>query len=156
MVNDNAINTPQFDKVDPLLCINAKLRRLHRLIAVAYETKLKCYGLHGSMLSIMFIIGKNRHISQKAVADMLLLDQSTLSRDLKKLAEKKWISISKGDDSRYSVLELTEIGYKQVELVSPEWTKIHNTVSHILGSFQIQQIDNITIAIKNSLKEITN
>ncbi|HMG15223.1 MAG TPA: MarR family winged helix-turn-helix transcriptional regulator [Saprospiraceae bacterium] len=156
MIQADKIDTPHFDRVDPHLCVNAKLRRLHRLIASAYEAKLKPFGLQGSMLSILFIIGKNKYINQRAIADVLLLDQSTLSRDLKKLVDKTWVTINKGEDSRHSVLELTETGYELLESVSPVWIKLHTTVSGILGSYNIQQIDNITSAIKNSMEEFHN
>ena len=46
------------------------------------------------MLSILFIIGKKKHINQKSVADALVLDQSTISRDLKKLIQKGWVQKS--------------------------------------------------------------
>ncbi|MFT6810250.1 MAG: DNA-binding MarR family transcriptional regulator [Saprospiraceae bacterium] len=54
----------------------------------AYQSKLIAFGLKGSMLSILFIIGKQELVSQKFIADILLLDQSTMSRDIKKLVSK--------------------------------------------------------------------
>ncbi|MFT4566365.1 MAG: DNA-binding MarR family transcriptional regulator [Saprospiraceae bacterium] len=53
-----------------------------------YQSKLIAFGLKGSMLSILFIIGKQELVSQKFIADILLLDQSTMSRDIKKLVSK--------------------------------------------------------------------
>ena len=154
MNKDEKLTTPNFDRIVPQACINAKLRRLHKLISSAYESKLKPFGLQGSMLSILFIIGKNKHINQKAVAEMLLLDQSTLSRDIKKLVDKSWVGMIKANDIRHSSLELTEEGYLFLEKVSPVWEKLHTTVEGILGTYNIQQIDNITTAIKNSMDEI--
>lgn len=154
MYTDKKPATPNFDRIMPQACINAKLRRLHKLISSAYESKLKHFGLQGSMLSILFIVAKHKHINQKAVADMLLLDQSTLSRDIKKLVNKSWVAIIKTKDIRHSALELTEDGYLFLEKVSPVWEKLQNTVVEILGTYNIQQIDNISTAIQNSLEEI--
>lgn len=58
----------------------------------------KPFGLKGSMVSILFIIGKRKGISQKELSDALILDQSTMSRDLKKLVAKGWVVVNKGDD----------------------------------------------------------
>ena len=148
------MQTPNFDKINPLLCINAKLRRLHRLLNAAYQSKIKPFGLRGSMLSILFIIGKRQHINQKAIADRLVLDASTMSRDLKKLVAKGWVKVSKGQDSRNSELELTAEGYQLLEEVTPVWEELHKKVEAILGKHNILQIDHLITAISENLEEI--
>lgn len=146
--------TPNFDRINPRECVNAKLRRLHRLINSAYMAKIKPFGLGGSMLSILFIIGKNKHVNQKTIAQILVLDASTMSRDLKKLVSKNWIKKSRGEDSRNSVLELTDEGRALLEEVSPVWEELHHKVQGILGQFNIQQIDHLIQAISTNLDEL--
>lgn len=148
------METPNFDKINPSLCINAKLRRLHRLINTAYQSKINPFGLRGSMLSILFIIGKVKEVNQKMIADRLVLDQSTMSRDLKKLIEKGWVRRFKGQDARHSILELTDEGYALLEEVSPVWQSLHNNITNILGLYNIQQIDKLTSAIVENLEFI--
>jgi DNA-binding MarR family transcriptional regulator len=140
-------NTPNFDKINPTLCINAKLRRLHRSLNTIYMEKFKPYGIQGSMLSILFIIGKNDNVNQKMLAERLVLDPSTMSRDIKKLVSKGWVNVSKGDDPRNSVLNITPEGFKLLEEISPIWQGLHNKVEALLGSFSIQQIDGVMAAI---------
>lgn len=148
------VATPNFDKINPQVCINAKIRKLHRIINSAYQQKINPFGLKGSMLSIMFIIGKMQRINQKKIADMLVLDQSTMSRDLKKLVDKGWVKLLKGEDSRNIEAELTNKGYLLLEEVVPVWEKLHKNVETILGSYNIQQIDHITMALKENVKKL--
>jgi DNA-binding MarR family transcriptional regulator len=148
--------TPNFDRITPQVCINAKLRRLHRLLNSVYMRKLKPFGLQGSMLSILFIIGKEQRINQKTIADRLVLDPSTMSRDLRKMLDNGWISIRKGKDSRHSELELTAKGYRLLEEVSPVWEKLHHSVEELLGTYHIGQIDTITNAIQSHLTKLDN
>lgn len=101
------------------------------------------------MISILFIIGKNEKINQKTLADLLVLDQSTMSRDIKKLTDKGWIRIQKGEDPRHSELSITNQGYELLEKITPIWEKLHTKVSDLLGSFSLQQIDHITLAVQN-------
>ncbi|MEL6251328.1 MAG: MarR family winged helix-turn-helix transcriptional regulator [Bacteroidota bacterium] len=154
MSKDKRVVTPNFDRINPASCVNARLRRLHRMINTAYQQKINPFGLRGSMLSILFIIGKNPGINQKTVADLLVLDASTMSRDLKKLMEKKWVEINKGEDSRSSVLSLSDEGYELVDEIAPVWENLHTKVQEILGSFNLQQIDIITEAIRSNMEEI--
>lgn len=149
-----ASKSPRFDQIDPRTCVNGKLRKLHRLINSAYMKNLKPFGLRGSMLSILFIIGKRPGVNQKTIADILILDQSTMSRDLKKLIGNQWVIKKIGKDSRHKELELTEMGFQLLEEVTPVWEKMHHTVEEILGKHNIQQIDLITAAIRENLEEI--
>lgn len=154
MNSPKELRTPNFDRINPTFCINAKLRRLHRLINSAYQQKINPFGLRGSMLSILFIIGKNPGVNQKRIADLLVLDQSTMSRDLKRLVKMGWVHISKGEDSRYSNLELTISGFELLEKVSPVWEALHQSVEAILGQYNIQQIDTLTAAIASNLNKL--
>ena len=150
------IDTPNFDQIDPRTCMNGKLRKLHRLINSAYMSNLKPFGIKGSMLSILFIIGKMPGINQKSIADALILDQSTMTRDLKTLETKGWIIKNRGSDARSKVLELTQTGYELLEEITPVWEKMHHAVEKILGQYNIQNIDQIMAAIKSNLDNIKN
>lgn len=146
--------TPNFDRINPTNCINAKLRKLHRMLNNIYMEKFKPYGIQGSMLSILFIIGKNEQVNQKFLAEKLVLDPSTMSRDIKKLEGKGWLSVSKGEDPRNSVLNITPKGYELLEEIAPVWEGLHLKVEALLGSFSIQQIDGVMAAISSQTQEL--
>lgn len=148
------MQTPYFDKINPFDCVNGKLRKLHRLIDSAYMEIYKPYKLKGSMVSILFVIGKRKGINQRNIAELLILDQSTMSRDIKKLVSRNLIIISKGNDSRESELSLSENGSLMLEEISPLWHDLHKKVETILGSYNIQNIDAITRAIQSNLKDL--
>lgn len=116
--------------------------------------KFKPYGIQGSMLSILFIIGKNEQVNQKTLAELLVLDPSTMSRDVKKLERKGWLMISKGEDPRSSALNITTEGYKLLEEIAPIWENLHHKVESLIGSFSIQQIDNVMAAINSEAENL--
>lgn len=144
-------NTPQFDQVDPTQCINAKVRRLHRLLNTAYQERIRPFGLQGSMLSMLFIIGKRVGVAQKELADRLVLDQSTVSRDIRKLESKGWIRAERGQDPRVSALYMTREGEILLEEVTPVWEEIHQRMQTLLGKASIGQIDAISQAVEAEL-----
>ncbi|MEM7657268.1 MAG: MarR family winged helix-turn-helix transcriptional regulator [Bacteroidota bacterium] len=146
--------SPNFDRVQPRQCVNAKLRKLHRLIDALYQARFKPFGLRGSMTSILFIIGKRPGIHQKVLAELLILDPSTMSRDLKKLISQGWIRSEKGSDARQTMLYLTAEGVHLLEDISPLWEELHGKVTRLLGDFQMQQIDAITQAIQQEMANL--
>ncbi|MEO1655361.1 MAG: MarR family winged helix-turn-helix transcriptional regulator, partial [Bacteroidota bacterium] len=117
-----------------------------------YQARIRPFGLKGSMLSILFLVGKNKGIHQKNLAEKLGLDQSTISRDLKKLVEKGWVLVKKGKDARFSELEMSPDGFALLEEVSPVWEETHQEIEGLLGQFSIQQLDSISQAIRSKSK----
>jgi len=150
----NSIPTPNFDEIHPLTCINGKLRKLHKLINTAYKNAYKPFDLRGSMVSILFVIGKRRGISQKEIATTLLLDESTMSRDLQKLVKRGLVQINKNTGTAKSAAELTKEGCLLLEEIAPIWHQLHQKVATILGAFNIQQIDAITAAIRINIDDL--
>ncbi|MDA7501641.1 MarR family winged helix-turn-helix transcriptional regulator [Chitinophagales bacterium] len=130
------------------------MRKLHRMLNTAYMEKFRSFGLRGSMVSILFIIGKRPGVHQKILAESLVLDQSTISRDIKSLQKKGWLTISRGQDPRQSELRLTKEGCLLLEKVAPLWNELQTKVEHILGSFNIQHIDSIIAAIGSKMPEL--
>lgn len=140
--------TPRFDNIQPTGCVNAKLRRLHRMLNQHYQKAYKPFGLQGTMVPIMFMVGKNPGINQKTVASRLVLDPSTMSRDIQMLHKKGWLTVNKGADPRHSELYVTTEGYKVLEKVAPVWQELHSKTSALLGTFNIQLIDQLITAIQ--------
>lgn len=149
-MKEQKIPTPNFDAINPAICINAKIKRLHRLLGAVYDAQYRPFGLKGSMVSILFIAGKRKRINQKTLAALLILDPSTMSRDLKRLTEKGWIQIEKGEDARQSEVILTKAGYELLEKISPVWQQTHDKVQSILGTYSVHQLDVITNAIREN------
>ncbi len=147
--------TPNFDSINPSRCLNAKLRKLHRLLNSVYQKKINPFGLRGSMLSILFIVGKRKKVNQRLLAEMLILDESTMSRDIKALEAKGWIARERSvEDRRRYELTVTPEGYQLLEEVAPIWDKLHRSVESLLGLHQITQIDAMTQAIRQNLNSL--
>lgn len=149
------ISTPNFDHIQPQLCLNAKLRRLHRLLNGVYMQRFAAFDLRGSMLSMLFIIGKKKRVSQRTLAEALVLDESTISRDVFKLLKKGWVAKERSEeDARSSLLSLTTAGLELLEEVSPIWAELHHNVEAILGEHHITQIDAMIHAIETNVPRL--
>ena len=67
----NSIETDAFDKMNPQVCVNGKVRKLSRITASIYDAMLRPHGLQGSQLSVLFMIGKKGKIHQKALGESI-------------------------------------------------------------------------------------
>ena len=148
-------NTPNFDALDPRVCVNGKVRKLARLVAAIYDSMLRPHGLQGSQLSILFVVGKLQPISQKAICERMFIEQSTMSRDVKRLIDKGYIALERhASDARAANLSLPEAGRRFVEQMVPVWQQTHDKVMAVLGTFQVQQLDGLIAALSANLEAL--
>lgn len=152
-MNPKETITKYHETVDPRQCVNNKLRRLSRMTTQIYESEFKKFDLRSSQVSILMMVWKKGETNQKDVADFLFIDQSTMSRDLKKLNSRKLITISKGQDARYSVLELTENGHKLLLEVIQIWSAVQLNIENTLGSFSLANLDTMTEGLRQFIKK---
>lgn len=87
------------------------------------------YNITDSQLSILFVITKKKEITSKKISDMLCMDKSTISRNLRRLIEKKYISKKGG-----FYLSITDHGKQLLEEVIPEWEKAMFETRQIIGN----------------------
>lgn len=118
-------NLPSFD---PRTCISGKVMRLSRATANIFRKYLQPHGITDSQLSILFILSKSDGLTQKQLSDIAVLEKSTLSRNLKRLLDKQYVS-----RSDFPIISITEKGKQFVNDIIPEWQKAMNEIREILG-----------------------
>jgi DNA-binding MarR family transcriptional regulator len=140
-----------FDLIQPQHCLNAKVRRIHRLLNAPYQKLIKPYGLKGSMLSILFMVGK-AELNQKSIAQQLVLDESTMSRDLKKLESMGLIERKRGrSDSRNIDISISHKGSVLLNEVAPKWAALHERMTQVAGDDQIEALNEMMKNLENSI-----
>jgi DNA-binding MarR family transcriptional regulator len=143
------METPNFDAIDPSICLNGKMKRLQRLVNNRYQDFLEPFGLKGSILSILFIIGKIPGINQKQISENLILDASTMSRDIKMLTNKGYIEKQRDVlDKRNTIFFLSKSGKKFVEQIVPEWQKANCELINLLDNNSISTLDRVISTLK--------
>ena len=118
-------------KINPDVCISRRLKTFNRVVEKIYRNHLNPFDLTSSQLSILFVVGKKGQVAQSEVGKILLLERSTVSRDLTRLVKRKLID-KLGTEIR-PMLKLTEAGKGLVDAVIPSWEKAHIEASELLG-----------------------
>lgn len=129
-------------------CAGINLRRASRAITHNYDRLLlEACGLRATQvppLVVLYLAGPQT-INQ--IAERLDLDRTTLSRNLKPLAEKKLLKIEPGADQRTHMVTLTEHGANTLLKALPVWEAAQAHVVQGLGeerfSALLAQLSNI-------------
>src|SRR5688572_20703487 len=81
-------------------CIAVRLRLLNRVVTNIYDDALRPLGLKVSQLNILIVTAKLGLARPAQVCDILQLDASTLSRNVKRMMArgKQWLEVVPGEE----------------------------------------------------------
>ncbi len=130
-------------------CSCNMMRKSARKITQFYENSLREAGIKPTQFSILASLANTGPIQITQLADRLVLERTSLTRNLNILERNTWIDIQPGEeDSRQRVVSLTRNGYKQLDCAIPYWQKAQKAIAKDMGQ------DTIT-GLKRTLDEMT-
>ena len=102
-----------------------------------YDATLKPTGLRITQFSLLMNIRRNPQISVSALSDLMRMDQTTITRNLKVLEKKALIRIFPDpDDKRIRKIQMTHEGKKTVKQTMPSWISAQGKMVDSIGSDQ--------------------
>jgi len=122
-------------------CISVRLRLLNRVITNFYDHALRPLGLKVSQLNILIVTARLGLARPAQVCEILQLDVSTLSRNVKPLQAHGWLEVVPEADARVQPFRLTSQGRRLIEKAIPAWEKAQQQASQLLGSEAIALLD---------------
>ncbi|PZM17199.1 MarR family winged helix-turn-helix transcriptional regulator [Rhizobium tubonense] len=118
---------------DNCLCLH--VQRAARALARRFDVALRPLGLTNGQFSLMMSLNRPHPPGMKPVADLLAMDQTTLTAALKPLERRGWVTIARNpDDKRGRLLSLTPDGKAILSAAVPIWEKTHAEVEATLRS----------------------
>jgi DNA-binding MarR family transcriptional regulator len=122
-------------------CIAMRLRMLNRVITSFYDDALWSLGLKVSQLNILIVTARLGLARPTQVCEILQLDVSTLSRNVKPLQANDWLEVVPDEDARSQPFRLTAQGKRLIEKAIPAWEKAQQQASELLGSEGVALLD---------------
>jgi len=120
-------------------CMGTRVRRTARVVGNYYDMHLKSAGLKGTQFTLLNAIFLNPSITITQLADLLLLNRTTLNRNLKPLERQGLIRTKPGEDQRTRILQLTQEGRSILQQALPLWLEAQSGVVETLG-MRIQRL----------------
>src|SRR6516225_1288322 len=114
-------------------CIAVRLRLLNRVVTNFYDNALRPLGLKVSQLNILIVTAKLGLARPARVCDILQLDASTLSRNIKPLQAHGWLEVVPEEDARAQPFRLTPQGKRLIEKAAPAWEEAQRQAAELLG-----------------------
>ena len=114
-------------------CAGAHLLRASRAVSQVYREELRSSGLLPTQFSMLVAMALLGPVSISYLAEVLVMDRTTLSRNLKPLQRERLIGIEPGEDQRQRIVTLTEQGEERLTHALPMWDQAQARVVKQLG-----------------------
>ncbi|WP_265974736.1 MarR family winged helix-turn-helix transcriptional regulator [Brucella intermedia] len=109
---------------DTCLCLH--VQRAARALARRFDDALRPVGLTNGQFSLLMSLNRPVPPPMKPVAELLAMDQTTLTAALKPLQRQGWVEIIVNpDDRRERLLQLTPEGKAILAAAVPIWKATH-------------------------------
>ncbi len=132
-------------------CLNLELRKANRVLSQIYDSYLSPIGLKTSQFSILRAIRFLKQTTNRDLQDVLVLDQTSLSRALKPLIRDGYVAVSAGIDRRQKQLQLSDSGKQLFRKAEPLWGAAQAHVSSRLGGegkIALLQVSEAVVGLK--------
>lgn len=106
------------------------------MVTQLFDEKLKPSGLLTTQFTVLAVIAYIGSAPINDLAKELVMDRTTLTRNLKPLERQELISIQPGDDQRVRVVSLTSKGQTALQQAIPLWQDAQAFVVQKLGQTQ--------------------
>lgn len=114
-------------------CTCFNVRRASRAVTQFYDDIMAPSGVKATQFTMLGAVALMGPASVTRLAEHLALDRTTLTRNLKVLAEQDLVAISAGEDRRERVVSLTGDGQAAIERATPVWHKAQDALTARFG-----------------------
>jgi DNA-binding MarR family transcriptional regulator len=114
-------------------CVCFHLRRSARAITQLYDHILAPSGLRATQYTLLTVMRSTGGLPFSGLAEVLGMDRTTLTRNLRPLERDGLVRIETGADRRVRLVKLTRLGERKQEAAEPLWVRAHSRVINGIG-----------------------
>ncbi|HYC55329.1 MAG TPA: MarR family winged helix-turn-helix transcriptional regulator [Candidatus Binatia bacterium] len=129
-------------------CVCLNLRQATRAVTQLYDDALRPCGLRATQLGLLAVTHKAGSLPVSRLAELLVMDRTTLTRNLKPLEKQGLIRTGSGPDKRIRSICLTDQGVAALIEALPLWEEVQRKVVEKLGAERLERmLADLSVAI---------
>jgi DNA-binding MarR family transcriptional regulator len=105
------------------LCACFNIRKAARAITSLYDAVLRPTGLRSTQANLLMGIAWAGTPTISRLAEAMVMDRTTLARDLKPIADQGLVRVTPGGDRRTRQVQLTDAGREKLREIIPLWER---------------------------------
>lgn len=122
-------------------CFCTRARTAARLVARAYDDVLRPSGLKASQLAVLAAVDSAEAASIAELSNLLFMDRTTLSRNLKPLLAGGLVSVHEAGSGRSKAVEITRAGNGALKAALALWSEAQAQLQRRHGEPRLAAMD---------------
>ena len=128
----------------PNPCAASRVRRASRRISQIYDRHLEAYDVSITQFGILAQLRSHPGSGVSALADRMIMDATTLSRNLRPLERRGLVACEADrDDGRARKIRLTAAGRAVLERAMSGWSAAQRQIEHALGTDGVRRLNEV-------------
>lgn len=121
-------------------CAVFNLRKASRAVTQLYEETMKPSGILPTQFTLLVATRARGPITISSMAEVLVMDRTTLTRNLKPLIRDGLLMVVAGKDQRSREVSLTPVGLQKLQQAIPLWKEAQRRIRKSLGGGRLDQL----------------
>jgi len=117
-----------------LSCVCTSLRKASRAVSRAYDVALDGTGMTTAQFALLRNIDRVGDIPLSRLADLLVMDRTSLYRALTPLERQGWVAVAPASRGRTRIAALTKAGRAAMDRAAGPWREAQARLIGALGS----------------------
>lgn len=113
-------------------CVN--LRKAARAVTQSFDAAFRSSGIRATQFTMLVAVAVADPATMTRLAEALVMDRTTLTRNLRPLARRGLIKIVRGADRRTRTVTLTSRGRGRLGAAMTSWERVQGQVLHRVGA----------------------
>ncbi len=119
-------------------CTCALARMASRRVSRIYDRHLAPSGLGIAQYGLLHVVARNDGASVTALASLLEMERTTLTRNLQPLERDGLLHIVAGSDQRTKAVRITDAGRSAYDTARPLWQSAQDAMAQAMGPQQLE------------------
>lgn len=121
-------------------CLHMNMRKATRAIAGYYESAMRSTALERTQFTLLSVIDGVKQVTISGLAQVLVMDQTTVTRNIKVLQRKGFVQIERGEDRRTRLISLTDEGKRALSEAIPYREQAQSEIIDELGAEKTSEL----------------
>jgi DNA-binding MarR family transcriptional regulator len=134
-------------------CLGSALRQASRALTQHYDSAFAVAGIRSTQFSVLVALGHAPSVPLSRLAEALVMDRTTLTRNLGPLLRRGLVAESGAKDQRVRSYALTARGQQVLARALPEWKAAQARILRALAKEDAEQLRRILRAVVDAAQE---
>jgi DNA-binding MarR family transcriptional regulator len=103
-----------------------------------YENHFRGSGLRATQFTVLAILAQTGPLPISELSNLMGIERTTLSRNLRLLEKNGWIAAADDNDHRLRKMALTQAGRRAASVALPRWRRAQARVGPVLKRFGLE------------------